>query len=377
MNLIEKEQLRSKIAELSTKPNLSATERTQLNALLAQVADVRATEQRAARAEAALASAKKDLNITEERDRGAASMQLRDMLRGEARTYSPMSLGTEGTSVIAAQFADKLVQAQKAAGPFFCGSPVLSNIERNTTGTMKLPVVDDTSASGFVLTENSSIGEQEVTGFQSSSIGTKTFSSGIVLASLSLVEDVNGWANYETLLASTIGKRLSRIQNATFVPQLMTALTANSSAAVAAAGSTLAESDVENVVSAVDASYRQSASCGFVMNGATQKALSLLKDTTGRRLFKKILEQSPEIYGYPVFICPSVDSVGSGKNPVLFGDLSYVYTRSIPSYEVKVLREQFILNRQVGLIMASAVTLHTPCLPRLTAQSSILRFRKH
>jgi HK97 family phage major capsid protein len=352
MNLIEKEQLRSKIAELSTKPNLSATERTQLNALLAQVADVRATEQRAARAEAALASAKKDLNITEERDRGAASMQLRDMLRGEARTYSPMSLGTEGTSVIAAQFADKLVQAQKAAGPFFCGSPVLSNIERNTTGTMKLPVVDDTSASGFVLTENSSIGEQEVTGFQSSSIGTKTFSSGIVLASLSLVEDVNGWANYETLLASTIGKRLSRIQNATFVPQLMTALTANSSAAVAAAGSTLAESDVENVVSAVDASYRQSASCGFVMNGATQKALSLLKDTTGRRLFKKILEQSPEIYGYPVYICPSVDSVGSGKNPVLFGDLSYVYTRSIPSYEVKVLREQFILNRQVGLIMA-------------------------
>src|ERR1700739_638832 len=279
MNLIEqKESLRSKIAALTAKQSLTSTERKQLEGLIAQAADVRATEERHARAEAALASAKKDLNITEERDRGAASMQLRDMLLGEARTYSPMSLGVEGTSVIAAQFADKLVQAQKAAGPFFCGSPVLSNIERNNTGAMKLPVVDDTNASGFVLTENSNIGEQEVTGFQSSSIGTKTFSSGIVLASLSLVEDVNGWTNYETLLASSIGKRLSRIQNATFVPQLMTALTANSSAAVAAAGSTLAESDVENVVSAVDASYRQSASCGFVMNGATQKALSLLKD---------------------------------------------------------------------------------------------------
>jgi HK97 family phage major capsid protein len=350
---IERRDAQRQLDELLARPSLSVSDRKIVDGLLGKLKNLHDDQERAERAQAVIDETRKDLDpsayLSEEKN---ASLELRAMLRGETRTYSAMNLTSEGTATIAPQFADKLVQASKAAGPFYCGSPVLSNIEKNQTGAMKLPVVDDTSASGYVLTENANVQEQEVTGFQSSSIGTKTFSSGIVLASVALVEDVSGWENYSTLLASIVGKRLSRIQNATFLPQLMTALAANSSASVAAGGASLAENDIIDVVTAVDASYKQSASCAFVMNGSTQKALGLLKDVQSRRIFRKVLDATPSIYGYPVLICPSVDSVASGKAPVLFGDLRYVYTRSIPSYELKVLREQFILNRQVGLIAA-------------------------
>lgn len=64
MNLQEtKEQLRSKISALTAKTSLTATERTQLNALIAQAADVRATEERQTRAAALVASTKKDLPV--------------------------------------------------------------------------------------------------------------------------------------------------------------------------------------------------------------------------------------------------------------------------------------------------------------------------
>jgi hypothetical protein len=132
MNLIQqKEELRSKISVLTAKTSLTSTERDQLSALIAQAADVRGQEERQARAASAMASV---ASAKQNEDSAAGSLELRDMLRGEARTYSPMSLGVEGSSIIAAQFADKLVQAQKAAGPFFCGSPYLSGIERDSTG---------------------------------------------------------------------------------------------------------------------------------------------------------------------------------------------------------------------------------------------------
>jgi HK97 family phage major capsid protein len=358
---LEKRELQRQIDAYLAKPQLSQSEQKKCDLLLSQMANFRSRAERVAKLKqvAERAGEKIDLraieNPTEERK---ASFELRKtLLHGEEhRTYSAMSLSGDA-SLLASQFEARLVQAQAVAGPFYAGSALLSNLEHPKNTTLKLPVVDDTASSGYVQVENGSVTEAEVVGFAAASFGTKTFSSGIVLASMELIADVSSWVTYEGLLIQVIAKRLSRIQNATFVPQLMTALTANSTAAVSAAGASLVADDIVDLMGAVNSEYRNSDKAAFVMNQSTQKALALLKSTTGQRIFKNVMAAKPTIFDFPVCICPNVDSVASGKNPVLFGDFSTVFTRAIPGTDVQLIREQFVLNGQVGAIVRKRADL--------------------
>jgi HK97 family phage major capsid protein len=358
---LEKRELQRKIDAFLAKPSLTQSEQKQCDLLLSQMANFRSKAERVAKLKqvAERAGEKIDLraieNPTEERK---ASFELRKtLLHGEEhRTYAAMSLSGD-SQLLPSQFEARLVQAMAVSGPFYAGSALLSNLEHPKNNTLHLPVADDTASTGYVLTENTQISEGEVTGYAAASFGTKTFSSGITLASLELVQDVSSWTTYEALLTKTIAARLSRIQNSMFVPQLMAALTANSSAAVAAAGSSLVADDIADLIGSVDAEYRNSDKAVFVMNASTQKALGLLKSTTGQRIFKKILSAKPELFDYPVVICKNIDSVASGNHPVLFGDFSTVFTRSIPGLDVSILREQFVLNGQVGLIVKKRADL--------------------
>jgi HK97 family phage major capsid protein len=49
--------------------------------------------------------------------------------------------------------------------------------------------------------------------------------------------------------------------------------------------------------------------------------------------------------------------VAAGKNAILFGDFSYVFTRSMPGYDLQVLKEQFAVNGYTGVILRKRTDL--------------------
>jgi HK97 family phage major capsid protein len=278
----------------------------------------------------------------------------REMFMGKDktyRTYTGLDISGNGSALVAAEFEARLVAAQNSVGPLFAGSPALTNIVLDTNAPLKMGTVDDTSATGYVQADQTAVTEAELASVGSVSFGTTTFSSGIVLASNELIQDISSWTPYQGLIESSLGKRISRIQNVTFLASLITALAANSSASVAAAGGTVSYRDIPSLVGSVNASYRHSEKAAFLMNSSTQMALASISDSQGHPIFPNVLASRPTLLEYPIYISDFADSIGSGKNPILFGDWSYVFTRSMPGYDLQILKEQFVLSGYTGAIL--------------------------
>jgi HK97 family phage major capsid protein len=227
--------------------------------------------------------------ITTDENRSAktqVSHEFRKMLLGSDKTYRTYSGLDIPSPLVANEFEARLVEAQKAAGPLFAGSPALTNLTFATNGPLKLPIVDDTTSTGYLQADQTASTEAELATVSSVSLGTKTFSSGIVLASNELIQDVSSWTTFEGLLQSSLSKRLSRIQNSTFLASLITSLAANSSASVASEASGVVDyNDIIVLTSSVNAQYRYSESAGFIFSSVTQGAIAKFKDTSARPFF--------------------------------------------------------------------------------------------
>jgi hypothetical protein len=120
-----------------------------------------------------------------------ATKYFRDLILGpEIRTYTPMSTSAD-SQLIAQGFERDIKLLMIADGPLFAGSSLLSNVYAKSMNPSKLPVSDDLSSTGFVQTENTGPANNEAElNFSSVIFGSKTFSSGIILVSTSLSEDL-------------------------------------------------------------------------------------------------------------------------------------------------------------------------------------------
>jgi len=78
----------------------------------------------------------------------------------------------------------------------------------------------------------------------------------------------------------------------------------------------------------VDKAYRNSPKAAFFMSDDTLVYLAQLVNKMGAPIVKW---QGPEafIFGKPVRISPSMDSIGAGNYPVLFGDGAYWLSRNV------------------------------------------------
>jgi len=193
------------------------------------------------------------------------------------RTYAPLSESADG-QLIPSDFEMTLKSLMLSDGPLFAGSPILTNFYKKQMQPEKVAVSDDLSATGFVLTESlgaaNSEAELTVSGIGIGS-ASKNYSSGLLLASTSLADDVSSWASMEQVILKAVSARLSRVQNSTNLAALKTALALNSSAALAGGGATITAANVYSLVSAVGAAYRTSPSAAFVMSPAHQAKWSV------------------------------------------------------------------------------------------------------
>jgi hypothetical protein len=76
----------------------------------------------------------------------------------------------------------------------------LSNVYAKQMNPSKLPVSDDLSSTGYALTENVGPASDEAEiNFTGVTFGQTTFSSGIILVSTSLSEDLTAWMSCVSL----------------------------------------------------------------------------------------------------------------------------------------------------------------------------------
>lgn len=339
---IERRELQRQIDALLAKPSLTPSERKQCDLLMSKAANLRGDDERRARVNALA----KEIGLpTSEEER--ASLRFRDLLLGkQTRTYTPLST-TADPQLIAQGFEAQVKNLMIADGPLFAGSPLLTNFYATNMAPSRTVVCDDLSSTGFILTENSGAGadEAEIT-FSGVTFGKNFFSTGIMLVSSDLVQDLTSWTTTESLVAKTTAARLSRIQNATWLAALKTALALNSSASIHAGGANITANNIYSLVSAVGAAYRTSPSAAFIMSPAQQTALGALVTTgSSAREFPNVLNAKPTLLGYPVHIVAA-----AAASDILFGDFSFAMSKSM-GIEGKTLTERFILDGYIGLLV--------------------------
>lgn len=356
----ELRQAQNELMELSNKQSLTAAEKRKFESLLATISllksgaisdEVRYSEAEQLAKEYGLGRVEP---TAEARKRNEERSMMRKILAnsGEYRTYSP--LVANNSPYIAQQFVDILAETQKSAGPLFAGSAAVSNVycEAGNSGPAKLPTLPDESATGFEQTEASTESDG-VYSPSNISFKLRRWSSGIVLYSMELSDDVTEFDSFQNILAHSLGVRLGRIQNSSFLTSLLTALSSNSSASISSGSAGIIEAtDVEDLVGGIDAGYLQNpnAKPGFLMSRDAQTKIGKLATSGGLRVFPKALAAQPSILDFPVYVSASCDSVATGNKPVIFGDFSTVIIRSIHGVEIRTFSERYVDQGSFALL---------------------------
>ena len=83
----------------------------------------------------------------------------------------------------------------------------------------------------------------------------------------------------------------------------------------------------------------------WLMNDETAQTLKKLKDDAGNYLWRG---SDDTVMGKPVMITEYMPDAEAGARPILFGDLSYYWIVKRSPVTVRMLRELFVLNGQIG-----------------------------
>lgn len=102
--------------------------------------------------------------------------------------------------------------------------------------------------------------------------------------------------------------------------------------------------DVIKLYFSLDKEHRRNAV--WLMNDETAIALRTLKDTAGNYLWR---ESDNTILGKPVEYSTYMPNIESGTTPIAFGDFSYYWIVQHHPLTVRVLRELYTVNCEIGL----------------------------
>lgn len=113
----------------------------------------------------------------------------------------------------------------------------------------------------------------------------------------------------------------------------------------AKATNTLSYDEIVELYFSIEAEYRKGAV--FIMNDETAFYLRTLKDDSGNYLWNS---NDDTIFGKEIIISPYMPSMESGKQPIIFGDLSFYWIIERKPLAIKVLNELYSRQGQIGFI---------------------------
>jgi HK97 family phage major capsid protein len=339
MNLIQtKEELRTKIAALTAKPSLTSTERSQLNALISQAADIRATEERQARASVLVAQTKKDMPVidTDEVRAGKHEGAFRKYLRGDAeeiRTYAAMT--TAGVPIpqgFMAAYVEKLKS--------FSGIRQVANVITTTNGdALKNPYSDDTANTGERLNENDPVSLANSV-FSSTSFVAYRYSSKGVKYSAQLQQDAG--IDLTAYLSKILARRIGVLTNSEFTnggSGAMAGVIPSITSVLTSAGATAVTVGEIVDLQAIDEALLSGA-C-YMFSPGVERALKKMTGTDGLPTFPE-MRTARVLCGFPYVLNVDFPATlsASGKT-IAFGNFGHAVTirEVVPSLLVS--RERF------------------------------------
>lgn len=237
---------------------------------------------------------------------------------------------------------------------------------------LPVPTYDDTENVASVVSEAGSQTSVDIDATSQAVLAAYSYSTPRFVASLEAFDDIEGGVNIIDMFKAFSSDRLARgigtdlvTGNGTgktlgLIPAIealgVTPVTATGSAGNDGSGNTgansLGSADFTAALGQLDRAYFNSKTA-WLMNMQTLSTVSGQLDKYGNILnLVKYVNGVPTIFGVPVKICPSMDSIGASKVPVVLGDLSYWATRLIvdSGSGIRIYREApgLIENGNVG-----------------------------
>lgn len=254
-----------------------------------------------------------------------------------------------GGYTVAPEFWNRLSESMATYGGMI---PLAFGLNTNTGATIPWPTTNGTAEIGEILaTEDTAMAEEDIT-FGTRNLGAHTYSSKGVRFSRILLQDSS--IDVEGLVARRLGERLGRItakhavtgsgtgEPLGLVTELLKA--GNAERTVVAAGGQIdavTYDDIVDLEHAVNTAYR-TASCQFVWNDQTLKALRKLKDADGRPLWQPSVQAgvASAFNGRGYAVVEEMPDLAADAMPILFGDIAKAYIwRSVRS--AQVLRDEY------------------------------------
>lgn len=274
----------------------------------------------------------------------------------EQRALSAIT-GSAGGYTVPQDFYARMIEAAKPWGGMReVGCTVINT---DTGNDLPIPMNNDTSNIGEIVSESAAVTEQD-TVFTQKILKAHKYSSKKVLVPLELLQD--SFFDIEAWLANILGVRIGRITNLHFttgsgVDQPQGVVTGASEGKVGATGQTTSVTydDLIDLEHSVNRAYRRSPACGWMFADTTLKAIKKLKDSQQRPLWQPGLEvREPDtIMGYRYTVNDDVPAMAASAKSILFGDFSNYFIRDVMAVTLFRMGEKYIENGQIGFLCFS------------------------
>ena len=285
---------------------------------------------------------------------GGLSAEERELALPRFQNAQSTGSNTGGGYTVPTGFYDELMDAEKAYGGMM--EPGVAFVFDTESGnSLPIPTDNDTSNSGAILTENTQVGNQDVT-FGAVTLGAYTYTSKLVLVSNQLLQD--SAFNLDGFLSNKLGTRIARAINTHFTigdgsSKPTGAVTAATLGNTGASGETasLIFDDLIDLEHSVDPAYRKNAR--FMMNDTSLKVIKKLKDSQGRYLWMPgltIAGEPPTINSYGYTVNQDMPAMAANAKSILFGDFSKYFIRRVAGVQVLRLTERYADYNQTGFL---------------------------
>jgi HK97 family phage major capsid protein len=264
--------------------------------------------------------------------------------------FQATSPGSSGGYLIPPGYRQIIIERMKAFGGLLAYATVINTSSGNP---LQWPTNDDTGNVGSILAENTGASTVNFT-FGTANLGAYMYNSGIVLASLQVLQD--SVFPLDTWLPNHLGIRIGRkiaadLVNGTGSGQPLGVAT---NAAVSVTGTGVSGISYDNLIDlehALDPAYRQN--CRFMMADSTLAVIRKIKDTQGHPLWVPVPVpgMAPTINGQPYFIDQAMPAPGASAKSILFGDFAEAYVvRQVLDMNMVRFGERYMDALQVGFL---------------------------
>jgi HK97 family phage major capsid protein len=366
--LIEKRNaLMNQISTLAKNDNLNTEQRSQFDAM---AADLEALNADVTRAELA-ANVEQNLRSASRPPRANPGEQRQQMdNEAEVRAFENyIKFGTRSSELRTGLGVGAVAGNVSVSGGVFVPTGVgETTIVKKTFGNLasavkqlvtadgqplKLPIVDDTANDLAELAELTDASEVDpaLTGVNST---VDDLTSGVVIISNQLLEDSAFSVSqmitdiFNDRVVKGLAKRIYNGNSGSF-----SAITANAPTKVTTASATaIAWNEITSLYGSIDAAYRANAS--WVFSSLTHAYLmGIVNPATGQPVLQPDVHGNPfmSLLGRPVVISEQAQPVALGNTSVLFGDLSSYTLRTVRNASIIRLNEKYATQNATGFIL--------------------------